>query len=71
MNVEDMRQCALGRRSTMTIAWIPVDYAKAGMVLDLRQENGTWSQGWTVGAVYPARLSQDHVREHDREGNDV
>jgi hypothetical protein len=49
------------------VAWIPIDYAKAGMVLDLRQEDGSWSNGWTVGGVFPTRISADYVREHERD----
>lgn len=48
------------------IAWIPEKFAVVGKVLDFKDDNGVWSVGWTVTAVY-TRQSTLEVRERSRD----
>lgn len=46
------RQCSLERKIEngveKTTSWIPDVYAKVGDVIQLKQEDGTWINGWKV-----------------------
>ena len=71
-----MRQCVLVRGNSSQVAWIPLEFASCGRVLDLRYKS-EWSEGWRVRHVYKMPLSYDYVREHaddhkhQREASDV
>mgnify|MGYP001599709348 FL=1 len=68
-----MRQCALARGSTMTVAWIPVEFAVPGRMLDLKGQDrmtgdlDKWSCGWMVAQVFATRLPEFYVRDHERD----
>ena len=42
------KQCRLTRGNITTVSWIPARAAVVGKVIGLKQENGTWDDGWTV-----------------------
>lgn len=44
---EFYRQCTLRKGD---ISWIPEQIAKAGQTVRLREDDGSWEDGWTVGA---------------------
>ena len=56
---ENYRQCQLerpvSRGRQVTTSWIPDihDYCKPGSVLNLRDINETWTDGWIVKSVGP------------------
>lgn len=45
------RHCQLVKGNTYEISWIPEKFAKVGDVLKLKQEDGTWDDGWVVESV--------------------
>lgn len=46
------KQCELSTRVVRQVAWIPGKLAKVGRVLEFKQEDGSWGEGWTVLNVW-------------------
>lgn len=48
-------QCYLekkdGNSTTATVTYLPEKFAKKGMIVNLRNEDKTWDNGWTVDSV--------------------
>lgn len=42
------KQCKLQRKNIQTVAYIPSEFAKVGKVVQIKQEDGSWDDGWTV-----------------------
>lgn len=74
------RQCILRKKSGETFleqtSYIPEPYCKKGMILKLKDDEGTWDDGWEVisaGERTPARIvdmySQSYKRS--RRGSDI
>jgi len=63
-------QCDLARPTDegrqLMVSWIPEEIAKVGATVRLKDENGTWTEGWLVLAVY-GRRPLSYLREHDRD----
>lgn len=59
-----MRQCRLTKGRLEKIAWIPIQFAEVGKIIDLNDEG--WSLGWTVQQTYTT-LPTEYVREHERD----
>ena len=65
------RQCRL-RKSIDGVVWeqmsyIPEPFCKVGRTIKLRDNTGTWDDGWSVvtaGARRPAHAVEDHSRDH-------
>ena len=55
MNQNYYKQCILSKPTPkgklMEVAWIPVEFAKKGKILKLKQEDGEWTDGWIVEDV--------------------
>lgn len=49
------RQCRLQKGNTVQMSWIPEPYCVKGKVLKLREEDGTWSDGWLVVEAHSRR----------------
>lgn len=69
----NFKQCALSRprRDAVKyrirqVSWLPEQFAKKGLVLDLKNVNGEWEEGWRVDEVWTA-ATQEYVREHERD----
>ncbi len=62
-----MKQCLLTSGTLDLVAWIPDEFAVVGKIIDVRQKDGKWSEGWTVDIVYGPLLSFEYVREHERD----
>jgi hypothetical protein len=64
------RQCLLERDTTdgreSIVSFIPERYAQKGRVLRLRGDDGTWTDGWQVVAVY-ARVEVKEAHERARD----
>lgn len=56
---ETHRQCKLRAGSTITYSWIPSKYAVKGEYLALKNDEGTWENGWLVEEVWGERKSID------------
>jgi hypothetical protein len=53
MNIIYYKQCVLERVNSpisfsMTTSWLPEEFATIGQFVKLKQEDGTWSDGWKV-----------------------
>ena len=48
------------------IGWIPEKFAVLNQVLELKEENGTWSNGWVVKQI-GARKGSEEVNERSRD----
>ena len=59
----DYAQCALTKGFQRQVAWIPLDYAKVGLLIKIKVD-GVWDYGWTVQAVYGREYS-DKLRSSD------
>jgi hypothetical protein len=49
------RQCILRKGNATTTSWLPEPFAVLGKVLRLRDDAGTWDNGWVVAAVHERR----------------
>lgn len=45
-------QCDLVNGVRKTVSYLPVEFAKAGKFVRLKNKDETWDDGWTVLAVY-------------------
>lgn len=59
------RPCGLDCRELMT-SWIPEEIAKVGETVRLKDEDGEWTEGWLVLAVYDRRPFS-YLKERDRD----
>lgn len=69
----NFKQCALSRLARddrnyriRQVTWLPEQFAKVGMVLDLRDREGEWEEGWRVDDVWTT-ATEEYVREHERD----
>lgn len=69
------RQCLMEKRTSKRgfsdaicgrIGWIPEKFAILNQVLELKEENGTWTNGWVVKQV-GARKGSAEVHERSRD----
>ncbi len=71
------KQCRLKRRNASTVTWLPEKFAVAGRFVKLKEEDGSWSDGWQVEEVGPVRMEERYVvansRDHlkTREASDI
>ena len=71
MPKETHTQCKLrrpqsdGTSQTMT-SWIPSKVATKGATVRLKEEDGTWTEGWQVMATY-ATMPSDELNERSRD----
>jgi hypothetical protein len=42
------RQCALKKRDSHHMAWIPTQFANVGKFIKIKQDDGSWDDGWEV-----------------------
>jgi len=73
---ETHTQCSLIRKGSELISWIPSKVAVRGATVRLKEEDGSWSEGWVVRATYATMASpecnersRDHL--HTREASDI
>lgn len=69
-------QCELQQGSTKQTSWIPTGKAVVGKVIRLKEEDGTWTEGWEVlsaGAVMDSDLCAERQRDwtHQRSVSDI
>jgi hypothetical protein len=48
------------------VTWIPQEYAKKDTFVELRQDDGTWEDGWKVLDTY-TRLESKYVIERSQD----
>jgi hypothetical protein len=60
------RQCLLKKGTLVTTSWIPEKFAVLGKVLKLKDDDGSWDNGWVVEAVY-GRLEESKLPDSHRE----
>jgi hypothetical protein len=41
-------QCALKKRDSHHMAWIPTQFANIGKFIKIKQDDGSWDDGWEV-----------------------
>ena len=63
------RQCTLQRENTKQVLWLKEKIAKKGFTVKLKNDDGTWDEGWKVIDVngkleekYLLERSQDYKR---------
>jgi len=49
---ETYTQCALARKSTVEVSWIPTKFANKGKYVKFKQGDGSWEDGWLVQETY-------------------
>jgi hypothetical protein len=63
-------QCLLSKGQFIeeywTVAWIPEKYAERYKILKLKEDNGTWSDGWVVNTIFGGR-EESFVLKHERD----
>jgi hypothetical protein len=69
----NFKQCALSRPHASSqrirlrqMAWIPEQFAKVGMVLEIKGSDGAWQDAWVVDDVY-TQATEEYVRQHERD----
>ncbi len=59
------RQCRLVKRlpagELVQVSWIPEPHAALGRVVKLRDEDGSWDDGWVVKEAGSNRLTTDQL----------
>ena len=63
---ETHTQCSLSRNGAELVSWIPSKIAVKGATVRLKEEDGSWSEGWVVRATYAIMPSPD-VKERSRD----
>jgi hypothetical protein len=62
------RQCRLSRKTptgeAQQVSWLPDQYAVAGKVLKLRDDDKNWENGWVVVGAGQNRLAQDQLPDY-------
>jgi len=48
------------------VSWIPSKFAIEGNVVKIKQEDGSWDDGWTVFAVH-SKMKGEYVLGHERD----
>jgi hypothetical protein len=71
------QQCRLRRLNTEQVSFLPQQFAVVGRVLRLKQDDGTWQDGWVVANVHgqsvpPELLSDPHnaIKAHRKATGD-
>jgi hypothetical protein len=49
------------------IAWIPEKFAKVGKYIKIKQEDGTWDNGWLVTGVGDIKREESYLIDHERD----
>ena len=70
-------QCKLRKDNSETVSWIPEKHAFQNHIVKLKQDDGTWDDGWKVVDVWSVALeesvmnkrSRDHTKQ--REASDI
>jgi len=61
-----MRQCKLVKDNLETTSWIPERYAIKDAVLELKESDGSWTNGWVVKDVYNSRELASKINDRSR-----
>lgn len=70
-------QCRLRCGTEQQVTYLPQKYAEVGRILELRDEDGVWFNGWVVEAVFQPPIDSDYVRarsddyRHQRDASDI
>ena len=64
-------QCEMKKKINDTsyivdVAWIPAKFAKIGKWVKIKQENGTWDDGWQITYV-GAKQKEEIVKDRERD----
>lgn len=60
------RQCHLIRGNEHQTSWIPSEIANVNQTVKLKEDDGTWDEGWQVTAVFN-ELPYEVVRERGQD----
>jgi hypothetical protein len=63
---ETYTQCALARKSASQVAWIPTKFANKGNYIKLKQDDGSWEDGWLVQETYTVQNAK-YLIEHGQD----
>lgn len=66
MKVINYTQCYLTKYDMFDIAWIPSDFAVEGKIIKLKENDGSWNDGWTVSKTYGTKTEKD-IKDHERD----
>ena len=62
------RQCRLIKRTLVgqliQLSWIPEPHATVGKMVRLREEDGSWNDGWLVSEAGTHRLTGDQLPDY-------
>jgi hypothetical protein len=73
---ETYTQCALKKKGQADVAWIPTKFANKGNYIKLKQDDGSWDDGWLVEEIYTQQDAQyliEHARDYKntRKASDI
>lgn len=60
-------QCNLKKGNLSTTSWIPENHAIKNKIVKLKQDNGSWDNGWEVIEIGTVRLDEEYVSERSRD----
>lgn len=70
------RQCKIIHGNKVIFSWLPAKYAVVGKRIDLKGDDGTWTEGWEVAEVWATAptsdvLAREDLYRHHRAGTDA
>jgi hypothetical protein len=77
VKTKNHKQCLLRQcENTYMVSWIPSHLARVGRTVKLQDDEGNWSEGWTVVEVYqtcPTNEAVERSRDwkHQRKASDI
>lgn len=66
-----MKQCLLEKKGTTTTSWIPEEFSVKGKVINIKDDNDKWDNGWLVKEVYSHSVDEKvvNLRSQDYKKN--
>lgn len=70
-------QCKLQRGNSTLVSWLPERYARFNKIVKLKQEDGSWENGWRVMKVFKVKWEGAFLEQysnsykHQRKVSDI
>lgn len=64
-------QCGLVKGHTRLVSWLPREFAKPGRVVKLKNDDGSWDNGWMVetaaqDSALPSKWVQERAQDYKK-----
>ncbi len=60
-------QCKMQKGNTTTVSWIPEKHSVLNHIVKLKQDNGTWDDGWKVIEVGSLPVEEKAALDRERD----